>query len=40
MTPNSPATHELDPDEPTEAALVRIEVEPARATTEEAASRP
>lgn len=41
MAPNSPATHEPDPDEqPTEAALVRIKVEPARATTEEAASRP
>jgi hypothetical protein len=41
MTPNSPATHEPGPDEqPTEAARVRIKLEPARATTEETASRP
>jgi hypothetical protein len=41
MAPNSPAAHGPDPDEqPTEAAEVRIRVEPARATTEETASRP
>lgn len=41
MAPASPATHEPAPDEqPTAAAQVRIKVEPARAATEETASRP
>lgn len=41
MTPNSPATHEPGPDElPTEAAQVRIIVEPVRATTEDGSPRP
>ena len=41
MTPNSPATHEPGPDDeqPTEAAEVRIKLEPARAAAEETLSR-